>query len=82
MANTVENFLATTSENFRIILLGGLAVVAHGLPRTTKDADIWLEPYELDIWLKNLFKTVEKFPGLQFFDLRNEKICDRTTSCR
>lgn len=42
MATTVENFLETLAENYRIILLGGLAVVAHGLPRTTKDAKLEL----------------------------------------
>ncbi len=76
MAATVENFLESLSENFRIILLGGLAVVAHGLPRTTKDADIWLEPFELEKWLNTLASAVVRFPGLQFFDLCNQQVCE------
>ena len=61
MATTVEKFLESLTENFRIILLGGLAVVAHGLPRTTKDADIWLEPVEFEQWIKNCFLQCQNF---------------------
>lgn len=28
----------------RVVLLGGLAVIAHGLDRMTYDADVWLDP--------------------------------------
>lgn len=36
-------FLASTS---RVVLLGGLAVIAHGLQRATKDAAAWLDPLQ------------------------------------
>ena len=28
----------------RTVLLGGMAVILHGLSRNTKDYDIWLDP--------------------------------------
>lgn len=79
MAITIENFLKVLAENCKIVLLGGLAVVAHGLPRTTKDADIWLEPVEFEQWMDNLFSNVSRFPELQFFDLRKQKICKESS---
>ncbi len=30
----------------RVIVLGGIAVVLHGLHRTTKDVDLWIDPLE------------------------------------
>ncbi len=30
----------------RVVVLGGLAVIAHGLSRSTYDGDVWLEPME------------------------------------
>jgi len=32
------------AEKHRVLMLGGLAVISHGLPRPTFDADIWLDP--------------------------------------
>lgn len=29
-----------------MLLIGGLAVIAHGLSRPTKDADVWLERFD------------------------------------
>lgn len=44
MAATVQNFIDQLSANHRVILLGGVAVIAHGYSRHTQDADIWLDP--------------------------------------
>ena len=33
------------AEEFRVLTLGGLAVIANGLSRNTYDADIWVEPF-------------------------------------
>ena len=32
------------AHEVRYLLVGGYAVIAHGLPRTTKDVDVWIEP--------------------------------------
>ena len=45
-------------------MIGGLAVIAHGRGRHTKDADIWLEPMELpEAWATALESAVSGFPG-------------------
>jgi hypothetical protein len=33
------------ADEFRVLTLGGLAVIATGLSRNTYDADIWVEPF-------------------------------------
>lgn len=38
-----EEFLTRLGDRSRVLLLGGLAVIAHGLSRTTEDADVWLD---------------------------------------
>ena len=43
-ASRLDGFLRRLTSERRVLLLGGLAVIAHGLPRATKDADVWLEP--------------------------------------
>ena len=44
MAIPVQDFIDRLTPDHRVIVIGGLAVIAHGYPRHTKDADIWLEP--------------------------------------
>lgn len=53
-------------------MIGGLAVIAHGLSRPTKDADVWLDPTKgLESWLSvvsNLIAPPERvvtLPGWQ-----------------
>ena len=49
-----------------MLLLGGLAVIAHGLSRATKDADIWLEPMpSADEWAASLMAVWAEFPSLR-----------------
>jgi hypothetical protein len=40
MAIQVQRFVEHLAESHRVAMLGGLAVIAHGLSRHTKDADI------------------------------------------
>jgi hypothetical protein len=44
MAIPVETFVRELTASHRVVVLGGLAVIAHGLSRHTQDADVWLEP--------------------------------------
>jgi hypothetical protein len=44
MAATVQSFIDQLTLNHRVVLLGGVAVIAHGYSRHTQDADIWLDP--------------------------------------
>ncbi len=44
MAATVQTFIDQLTLNHRVVILGGVAVIAHGYSRHTQDADIWLDP--------------------------------------
>ena len=44
MASTVQTFIDSLTSRYRVVVLGGLAVIAHGYSRHTQDADIWLDP--------------------------------------
>ncbi len=44
MATTVQTFIDQLTLNHRVVILGGVAVIAHGYSRHTQDADIWLDP--------------------------------------
>ena len=41
---TSQEAVAFLAGKRRTVLLGGLAVILHGLSRNTKDYDIWLDP--------------------------------------
>ncbi len=59
----LDGFMRALTRNHRVVLLGGLAVIAHGLSRATKDADIWLEPLDSpEEWARALSEVVAAFP--------------------
>ena len=41
---TSDDLTQVLIRHFRVLALGGLAVIAHGFGRNTHDADIWVEP--------------------------------------
>jgi len=48
-----------------VVVLGGLAVIAHGLSRSTYDGDIWLEPLGSDVeWCAALEEACREYGGL------------------
>ena len=48
----------------RVLALGGLAVISHGLGRNTHDADIWVEPMESpEIWASVVGPLVYSTPS-------------------
>lgn len=49
---------ALQKENVEYILIGGFAVVLHGLPRATQDIDLFLKPTEDNI--ANLKKALQQ----------------------
>jgi len=60
METQVNDFLRLLARERRLLLLGGLAVIAHGLSRGTKDADVWMEPGDSpDEWLASILRTVD-----------------------
>jgi hypothetical protein len=44
METPTDIFIRQLTARHRVVVLGGLAVIAHGLSRSTFDGDIWLEP--------------------------------------
>ncbi len=50
-SHTVSGVIRRLASEFRVLTLGGVAVISHGLDRNTQDADIWIEPFDsADIW--------------------------------
>ena len=43
-AQTTDNLIRALAVEFRVLSLGGIAIIATGLSRNTHDADIWLDP--------------------------------------
>lgn len=59
----LDLFIRRLSSEGRVLVLGGLAVIAHGFSRTTKDADVWLEPFaSSQDWADHLLKVCRDFP--------------------
>ena len=70
MGATFQQFLARVATRQRVVLLGGLAAVAHGLLRPTKVGDAWLDPLEsAEAWAAALALTLREFPGLSLYSL-------------
>lgn len=62
---TTVDFIEKLSESNRVITLGGVAVIAHGLDRNTLDADIWLDPVGSgNEWVENVCKVMDNFPSV------------------
>ena len=72
MATTVQTFIDHLTLNHRVVILGGVAVIAHGYSRHTQDADIWLDPLSsADEWAEVIASvcrivegvTIHRLPG-------------------
>ncbi len=67
-------FLRDLAANHRVILLGGMAVIAHGLSRQTKDFDVWLEPMASEEeWAAKLADVCGRFPESYFWSLAEQR---------
>jgi hypothetical protein len=61
--NLTDAFVAELRKNGRVLVLGGGAVIALGLDRRTKDADVWLEPgASPEAWSNAVRQTLASFP--------------------
>lgn len=70
MAIAPSQFVRELTRRHRVIVLGGLAVIAHGLSRSTKDVDLWIEPMEsAETWAQVVIDVVQSFPGLSIHTL-------------
>ena len=54
----------------RVVTLGGIAVITHGLSRNTHDLDVWLDPMESPgRWCSAVSSAVAESPGLGIVDI-------------
>lgn len=70
MAQKIQPYISKLTASHRVVLLGGLAVIAHGYSRNTKDVDIWLDPMdETSDWLDVILKINQEFDDLTIHTL-------------
>ncbi|MBN1673289.1 MAG: hypothetical protein JXR37_19745 [Kiritimatiellae bacterium] len=71
MEESSRAFVESLAEEGRVLLLGGLAVIAHGLTRATTDIDVWLDPLSSAAeWAGLLRRVLARFGGAKPYDLR------------
>jgi|GEM_PF-386104 len=55
----IERFASRT----RVLVLGGVAVISHGLSRNTYDADVWIDPAEnSESWARLVLAIIAELP--------------------
>lgn len=70
MGTTSDEFIRLLSRKHRVVVIGGLAVIAHGLSRATMDADVWLDPHETpEAWARTVENACAGFDGLSIHRL-------------
>ena len=63
---TAQEAVAFLATKRRIVLLGGMAMILHGLSRNTKDYDIWLDPLpDAQTWAAAIQRLLTREPPLQ-----------------
>src|SRR5271165_855222 len=63
---TAQKAVAFLASKRRTVLLGGMAVILHGLSRNTKDYDIWLDPLpDVQSWAAPIQQLLTREPSLQ-----------------
>lgn len=67
-------FLCRLAQNHRVILLGGMAVIAYGFSRRTKDYDVWLEPFATaEQWAQSLLAALAHYPEAYLWSLAQKR---------
>ena len=62
---TAGELIAEFAKTCRVMVIGGVAVIAHGLSRNTFDADIWIESQlEPDAWAELVWSVLKPFPSV------------------
>ena len=69
-----DQFINTLAAAHRVVLLGGMAIISHGLSRRTKDIDVWLEPMQTpDAWASAMCHVAASFPTARFWSLADRR---------
>ncbi|MGL4401362.1 MAG: hypothetical protein ACRCXD_15970 [Luteolibacter sp.] len=70
MGTKAGEFIQTLTRNHDVIVIGGLAIIAHGFNRPTKDADVWLDPMDSPVsWADVIHAACDRFPDLTIHTL-------------
>lgn len=64
-----QHVLHELAARRRVLLLGGVAIILHGLSRATEDADIWLDPQPVEAWAGELRAVLASHPDLRWLRL-------------
>jgi len=65
-----DDIVRRLATSYRVMTLGGVAVIAHGLSRNTHDLDVWLDPMgSSDLWCSAVLSAVAESPGLSVTDI-------------
>lgn len=60
------------SSTHRVVVLGGLAVISHGLSRVTHDAGCWLDPtISIEAWCEAVNELLAKWTRLRLVSIGN-----------
>ncbi len=61
---TADELIGLLAGRYRVVTLGGVAVISHGLNRNTYDADIWLDPDGTIVdWVSRVGPVIFSFPS-------------------
>jgi hypothetical protein len=64
MAATVQSVIDQLTPKHRVVLPGGVAVIAHGYSRHTQGADIWLDPMSsAEEWAEAILSACKSVTG-------------------
>ena len=71
---SADDLIRVLTAKHRVLMLGGLAVIAHGLARKTKDVDVWLEPMPSAAdWSESLHQAVKQIPSARYWSLAERR---------
>lgn len=74
MAESLQRFLGRVATRQRVVVLGGLAVIAHGLSRPTKDGDAWVDPLDSpEAWARRVKETLGESPDTTLWSLAEHR---------
>ena len=60
-----DHFIKYLTQNHRVVVLGGLAMIVHGLSASTREVEIWLDPMASSHeWASSLEKVCADFVWL------------------
>jgi len=72
---SADAFTHALAARKRVVLLGGMAIISHGLSRKTKDVTIWLEPLTTaEEWANVLNECLGSFSKVYLWSLAERQV--------